>query len=266
MGLQIDALVCDLDGVVYRGGNAIDGAAEALGALRERGVRLLFATNNSRYTVEEYVVRLDGFGVAAEADEIVTSGVVLEAVLKGVGVDGMGALVVGGTGLRTAVEAAGAHVVEDPREAGLVAVGWDVDFTYEKMKAASLAVQAGALFYASNKDATFPATDGTLWPGAGAIVASIEAAGGRHAISVGKPTAPMAEFCERRLSGASNIAAIGDRPDTDLALGKDRGWTTILVTSGIISPDAVSSVDPTPDLVLGSIAELPALLDDRANR
>ncbi len=260
MSLQIDALVCDLDGVVYRGDEAIEGAVEALEVLRKRGIRLLFATNNSRYTVEEYVARLGAFGVAAAADEIVTSGVVLEEVLKDVGVEGMGALVVGGGGLRSAVEAAGAHVVEDHREAGLVAVGWDVDFTYEVMRAASLAVRAGALFYASNKDATFPATDGSLWPGAGAIVASIETAAGREAISVGKPTTPMAELCERRLAGASNIAAIGDRPDTDLALGSDRGWTTILVTSGIISPEEAAEVHPTPDLVLGSIAELPQVL------
>lgn len=262
MSLKIDALVCDLDGVVYRGDEAIEGAVEALVELRERGVRLLFATNNSRFTVEEYVMRLGNFGVAAAPDEIVTSGVVLEEVLKEVGVQGLGALVVGGEGLRSAVEAAGAHVVEDHREAGLVAVGWDVDFTYEKMRAASLTVRAGALFYASNKDATFPATDGNLWPGAGAIVASIETAGGRKAISVGKPAAPMAELCERRLGSASNIAAIGDRPDTDLALGSDRGWTTILVTSGIVSPEDAGSVEPTPDLVLGSIAELPARLDD----
>ncbi len=261
MSLRIDALVCDLDGVVYRGDEAIDGAVEALAALKARGVRILFATNNSRYTVEEYVTRLGGLGVAAEADEIVTSGVVLEAVLREVGVDGMGALVVGGGGVRAAVEASGAHVVDDHREAGLVAVGWDVDFTYEKMRVAALAVQAGALFYASNRDATFPATDGSLWPGAGAILASIETAGGREAISVGKPAAPMAELCERRLAGASRIAAIGDRPDTDLALGADRGWTTVLVTSGVISPGDAAAVEPTPDLVLGSIAELPALLE-----
>ena len=260
MSLTFDALVCDLDGVVYRGDQVIEGAPEALAALRERGVRLLFATNNSHFTVEEYVAKLAGLGISASRDEILTSGVVLGEVLEDAGVDATGAIVVGGPGLREAVESAGAHVVEDPGDAGLVAVGWDLEFTYDKLREASAAVRAGASFYASNDDATFPARDGVLWPGAGSILAAIEVAGGRKATVVGKPHAPMAEACERRLAGATNIAVIGDRPDTDLALGSSRGWTTILVTSGIVSKDDAAGVDPPPDLILDSIAELPETL------
>ena len=260
MSLRFDALVCDLDGVVYRGDQVIEGAPEALAILRERGVRLLFATNNSRSTVEDYVAKLAGLGIPASRDEILTSAVVLGEVLEDAGVDATGAIVVGGPGLREAVESAGAHVVEDPGDAGLVAVGWDREFTYDKLRAASTAVRAGVSFYASNDDATFPAGDGSLWPGAGAVLAAVEVAGGRKATVVGKPHAPMAEVCERRLTGARDIAVIGDRPDTDLALGSSRGWTTILVTSGIVSKDDASAVDPVPDLVLGSIAELPAHL------
>ncbi len=260
MSLRFDALVCDLDGVVYRGDQVIEGAPEALAILRERGVRLLFATNNSRSTVEDYVAKLAGLGIPASRDEILTSAVVLGEVLEDAGVDATGAIVVGGPGLREAVESAGAHVVEDPGDAGLVAVGHDREFTYDKLRAASTAVRAGASFYASNDDATFPAGDGSLWPGAGAVLAAVEIAGGRKATVVGKPHAPMAELCERRLTGATNIAVIGDRPDTDLALGTSRGWRTILVTSGIISKEEAAGVDPPPDLLLGSIAELPETL------
>ena len=246
MSIQIGGLVCDLDGVVYRGDEAIPGASEALAEIRAMGIRLLFATNNSRHTVEDYVSKLAGFDLDATPDEIVTSAVVLGEVLQDQDVAGLDALVLGGQGLHEAVEGAGANIVTGTHEVGLVAVGWDVDINYERLRDAGIAVRNGALFYASNSDATFPAPDGTLWPGAGAIVAAVETAGGRKATVVGKPNAPMAEVCTRRLDGVENIAVVGDRPDTDLALGTERGWTRILVTTGVIGAEEAREVVSGP--------------------
>ncbi len=256
MSLQIDALVCDLDGVIYRGDEPIEGAARAVNALRAAGVSVLFATNNSRHTVAEYVTRLEGFGIAAGADEIITSAVVLGEELSAVGVEGARAMVIGGRGLRVAVEEAGAEVVDGAGEVDLVAVGWDLEFSYEKMRRAGIAVRGGALFYASNNDATFPASDGTMWPGAGSILASIEMAGGRTAIVVGKPNEPMVEACARRLGGAHKVAVVGDRPDTDLAVGVTKGWLRILVTTGVVSPEDALGVEPAPDMIIGGLGEI----------
>jgi phosphoglycolate/pyridoxal phosphate phosphatase family enzyme len=246
--------VCDLDGVLYRGDRPIEGAADAIGRLRAAGARVLFCTNNSHFTVEQYVAKLARMGVAATPDEILTSSIVTAEALSARGLSGESALVVGGAGVRAALTDAGI-VVDGPGPPAVVVVGWDPHFAYDDMRAAASAVREGALFVATNADATFPAPDG-LWPGAGSILASIERASGRAAEVMGKPHEPMMHAAARRLEGAARIAVVGDRPDSDLAGGAARGWTTILVLSGVTGRDELARVEPRPDHVVDSIALL----------
>jgi phosphoglycolate/pyridoxal phosphate phosphatase family enzyme len=254
---DVSSLVCDMDGVLYRGTEVIPGAPEALMRLRARGIKVLFCTNNSNPTVPQYVERLASFGIESRTDEILSSAVVTEAVLRERGLAGGRALVIGGEGLREAASRAGLRIEADRQRADVdvVLVGWDRDFDYPAMRRAAAAVRKGATFIASNKDATFPASDG-LWPGAGAILASIETASGRQAEVVGKPHAPMMAAIARRLEGRGRIGTIGDRSDTDLAGGFQMGWMTILVLSGVTGRAEVPELDPQPDLVVESIADL----------
>lgn len=253
----LDGLVCDMDGVVYRGYEAIPGVADAVARWRGRGKKLVFCTNNSHFTVAEYVGKLARVGIPAVEDDVVSSGAVLAEVLRGRGAEGKKAMAVGAQGLRAGLEAA--HVTIDDGESveGLdfVVVGWDGDFDYGKMKRACLAVRAGAQLLATNSDATFPAPDG-LWPGAGSILASIEVSSGVKAEVLGKPHPPMLEAAARRLAGCRRIGIVGDRADTDLAGGVSRGWTTILVTSGVTTPAEAEHVEPRPDVILPSLASL----------
>jgi 4-nitrophenyl phosphatase len=253
----MDALVCDLDGVIYRGDEPVPGAADAVGRLRREGVRLLFCTNNSRSTVESYVTKLVNLGIPTEPGDILTSAIVTAEVLQQRGFAGKTAIVIGGEGIRRALSDVCISVKESPdvTVSDLVVVGWDPDFTYDDMKRAALAVRRGAKLIATNDDASFPAADG-LWPGAGAILASIETASGAHAEVMGKPHTPMMDAVAKRLGDASNIAMLGDRPDTDLAGGRARGWRTILVLSGVTGPADVKGLDPAPDVVLDSIGDL----------
>lgn len=254
---SLDGLVSDMDGVLYRGDEPVPGVADAVARWRARGKRIVFCTNNSHYTVAEYVAKLARLGIEAVEDDVVSSAVVLEGVLRERGAAGCKAMAVGAQGLRAAVSAAGLVVDDGDSAAGIdfVVVGWDGAFDYVKMKRACLAVRAGAHLIATNSDATFPAPDG-LWPGAGAILASIEVSGGRRAEVLGKPHAPMMDAAARRLAGCDRIGIVGDRADTDLAGGVSRGWTTILVTSGVTTPDEARGLDPRPDVILGSLAEL----------
>jgi 4-nitrophenyl phosphatase len=254
---RIDGILCDLDGVVYRGKQPIPGAAEAIASWRRRGLRIVFCTNNSSRTAEQVVAKLDAMGVPISSDEVLTSAMVTAEVLDERGATGKRAIVVGGEGLKRALALVGIVVEERPqaRRADFVLVGWDRSFDYEAMRNASMAVRAGATLIASNDDATFPASDG-LWPGAGAILASIETASGATAEVMGKPHKPMMEAAARRLDGAESIAVVGDRPDTDLAGGAAMGWTTILVLSGVTAPEARAGVVPAPDVVVNSLADL----------
>jgi 4-nitrophenyl phosphatase len=162
-------------------------------------------------------------------------------------------LVVGGEGIAEELESAGFDV--DPGgEPRLVVIGWDPEFDYDMMRRASLAVRAGATLIATNADASFPAADGELWPGAGAILSSIETATGARAEVMGKPHAPMMDAVEERLAGARAIAAVGDRAETDLAGARSKGWMTVLVLSGVVQPEDLEGLDEQPDVVARDLA------------
>jgi phosphoglycolate/pyridoxal phosphate phosphatase family enzyme len=252
---DIASLVCDMDGVLYRGADTIAGAPEAVQRLRHNGVRVLFCTNNSSQTVEQYCEKLAGMGIDTAPEDILTSAIVTAEVLNERGLTHKRVLIVGGDGMDAVARDADLEIVQEGASADIVLVGWDRDFDYPKMQRAADAVRDGAIFIASNADATFPASDGPL-PGAGAILASIEVASGRRAEVLGKPHKPMTDAIVRRLGATGSIAAVGDRPDTDLAGAFEMGWMTILVLSGVTSREAADSLHPKPDLIVDSIADL----------
>ena len=250
-----DGLVCDLDGVIYRGREPIPGAAEKIVELRERGTRVVFATNNATTTVDAYRERFEGLGIETHPDEILTSAVVTAEVIAEREWQQATTFVIGLDGIREELTKIGVPLVEGDaaREAELVVASGDWGFTYDTLRTAAFALRNGAKFIATNNDPTFPAPEG-LWPGAGAILAAVETASGRTAEVMGKPHAPMMEAAARRLGGCERIAVVGDQPATDLAGGRAMGWTTILVLTGVIhDPD---QVEPPPDIVLPSLAEL----------
>lgn len=235
------AVVCDLDGVVYRGERAIAGSGEALHALEEAGWSILFATNNSARTPEHVVDKLDRLvGYEARRDQIVTSALVAASMIE-VGP----VLVVAESGVEAAVTEAGFELTEDPEMAATVVVGIDRGITYDRIARAAEAIRRGAGFIATNQDPTFPTEHGLL-PGAGACVAAVETASGVTGINAGKPSDAMRRLIEERCPPGM-IWMIGDRPDTDLALAAWPRWRSILVLTGVTA--SAEGVSPTPDAV-----------------
>lgn len=243
-------LVCDLDGVVYRGDRAIPGAGAALERIRSAGWETVFATNNSSRT-PEYVTdklhRIAGFD--ADPSQVVTSAQVAAGLIEEGPV-----LVAGEEGLRRAVIDLGFATTEDPGLAATVVAGIDRGLTYERIADAADAVRDGARLIVTNRDPTFPSASG-LRPGAGACVAALEAAAGRTGITAGKPTDHMRRHIES-VVGHGLIWMVGDRPDTDLALARDPRWRSVLVLTGVTTSPL--DVDPTPDLVAD---DLPAAVE-----
>jgi HAD superfamily hydrolase (TIGR01450 family) len=254
MSERPDSIVCDLDGVIYRGDVEVPGAGVALGELRGAGVGLVFVTNNATKSPAETadkIKRLTRF--EAREEDVVTSA---EAAAHLVAADAPPTLLFGAAGARAPLELAGVPIVSDWREAQVVIAGLDPELSYQSLTRAVMAVNGGARLIATNTDVTYPTPEG-LWPGAGSLVAAIEAATGVTAEIAGKPHAAMRGLLHDRLAG-QRVAVIGDRPETDLALGTAEGWLTILVLSGVTaSPEGAS---PQPDLVADSIAEVPGLL------
>ncbi len=268
-------VIFDLDGVVYRGPEAVPGAAALVNALRRRGSLVRFATNNSMATRREYVERLAGHGIAATADEIVTSSYAtlqhlrthlpaLDRVLA-VGAPGLVAeLRGGGLDVTPAADAAPADWNGAPLADAYDAVvaGLDPLIDYRRLGIAAAAIRAGARFIATNADLRFPTPEG-LMPGAGAIVAALAATTGIEPLVIGKPQPEMFRaILERDGVAPPDALVIGDNPDADLVAARRAGIGSILVLTGVVDGTAADALrgERRPDRVAADPAEVGRLL------
>jgi HAD superfamily hydrolase (TIGR01457 family) len=248
-----DAILLDLDGVLYRWPEPIPGSSEAVERLRAAGKGVAFVTNNSSRTPEQVVERLASVGVRAEPGEIVTSALATAALLRERGV--ASAFVIGEDGLRTALTAAGVRLVEGSDDAEAVVIGFDRGVDYAKLRDASVLVEAGAALIASNPDPSFPAPGGEAWPGAGALLAAVETTTGVRAEVVGKPEAPLLRRALDQAGGGRPLL-VGDRLDTDIAGAVRLGWDAALVLTGSSTEEEVAGSPWAPTFVVDALRYL----------
>jgi 4-nitrophenyl phosphatase len=253
----VQAVVMDMDGVLWRGDTPLPGLHEFFEFLHQRSLPFILATNNSTKTVEAYVRTLARFGIAIGPEHIVTSAVAtaeyLRATYPG---QALRTHLVGESGLfEIMLEAGYAQVMAD---ADVVIVGMDRDLTYAKIRTASTLIRQGARFIGTNGDRTFPMPDG-LAPGSGSMLAAIEAAAGQAPFIIGKPEPVMFEMALARLGvTASQALMIGDRLETDILGGQQAGLITVLVRSGVTSPEALAASSVKPDLIFDGLPDLRA--------
>lgn len=248
----------DLDGVVWKGDRPIAGAPDTIRTLRDAGKRVAFVTNNSSETGETYAKKLAEMGAGGSPDEVVSSADATARLLEREipGLRGRLAYVIGGEGLHNAVAGVGARIAsgEDAKDASLVVVGWDQSLTFDKLRLATLAVRAGAMFVASNTDATYPAQEG-LWPGAGAIVAALRTSTGVEPLVAGKPDPGVFQVARERLGGSPALV-VGDRVETDIMAAHAAGWPAALVLSGATGVPELAAAPAWPDFVIGRLTDL----------
>lgn len=241
------AWLLDLDGVVWLSGVPIPGSVDAIARLRAAGQRVVFVTNNSFARVGDQEARLASIGVPAVGD-VVTSAMAAAGLLE----PGSTALVCGGPGVEEALHARGVTPVSDGH-ADAVVVGFNRDFDFARLQAASGAVRAGARLVGTNDDATYPTPEGEI-PGGGAILAAVAYASSSEPVVAGKPFPPMADAV-RALVGDGPHVMIGDRPSTDGLFARRLGATFGLVLSGVTKPEELP-VEPAPDIVGADLAAL----------
>ncbi|NHV60983.1 MAG: HAD-IIA family hydrolase [Candidatus Verstraetearchaeota archaeon] len=254
----IRGFLIDLDGCVYRGDTLIEGSDVAIKALKGSGRKVLYLTNNSTKTPQEYAMKLRRLGVDADPAEILTSAVATAAYMCRF--ERSLCYVIGEEALRSALAQEGFTIVEEGNEgrAKYVVCGLDRGLTYGKLAAACAAVQRGAKFIATNTDPNLPVEGGYL-PGAGSIVGAVRIATGVRPIVVGKPSRYIMEIALERLGlNKEKVAIVGDRIDIDVKAGKVAGIYTVLVSSGGYLK--VRKMGLTPDLVVRSLYDLVALL------
>jgi HAD superfamily hydrolase (TIGR01457 family) len=252
-----DTLLADLDGVVYEGKNAIEPAPSVIRGLQESGIKVGYVTNNSSRRPETVAEQLAGFGIPTRAEQVIGSaqaGVELLATLIPAGSK---VLVVGGEGLRHAVETAGFTLVEnsDAEPAGVIQ-GFAPDVAWNHLAEASYAIQRGAKWVATNQDWTIPREKG-MAPGNGTLVSAVHTAVGILPPVAGKPEPGIFHTAVKTL-GAKSPLFVGDRIDTDISGANRAGIDSAVVMTGVATRKELLGLkaENRPKFILGDLGEL----------
>ncbi len=232
---SFDALLLDLDGTVYLGGQPIDHVAPALTRAAQQGARSVFVTNNASRPPTEVATSLSGMGIPAGPADVLTSPQAAARMLTDRHAAGTKVLVVGSPWLAECISQAGLQAVTlaaDEPEA--VVQGLSMDIGWRELAEACIAIRAGADWVACNVDSTLP-TDRGLLPGNGALVAALTAATGLTPRVAGKPKSPLLDAAVELLD-AQRPLVVGDRMDTDIACAVAGKAPSLLVFTGVSTP------------------------------
>lgn len=259
--MKVAGVIIDLDGTVYRGGTILHGANRTIERLHGRGVETLFVSNNPTEPPEEYAADLATLGIDIDPRSILTAGVVTRKYLESTHADDR-IFLVGEESLRE--QLAGLRLVEDPTTAEVVVASIDRTFTYDRLHEAARAFRSrDPAFVGTDPDRLIPVSEDELAPGSGAIIGAIAATVGRDPNPMlGKPSTETAGAVVDRLdTDPADCVVVGDRLDTDIALGERLGARTVLVRTGAHAENDIADYDATPDHVVDSLGDLPTVLE-----
>ena len=255
---NIQSLIIDMDGVLWRDETPIGDLPAIFARIRERGLNFVFATNNGTKTPEQYMEKLAAFGVTVEPWQVITSALGVAHMVKGKIPVGAPVFVIGGEGVKVALQNEGYKVLhtDDAEKAHAVVMGIDREINFAKMREATLLVRRGVPFYATNPDKTFPTPRGEI-PGAGAWISVIVTATGVEPTFAGKPFPFLMEMALERLgTKKENTLVVGDRLETDIAAGQAVGCPTALVLSGVSTRAQADAWKPAPSLIVQDLEAL----------
>jgi glycerol 3-phosphatase-2 len=244
-----DLAMLDLDGVVYIGADAVAGAPEHVEQARSTGMRVAFITNNARRAPAQVAAHLRDLGLAAQAEDVVTSAQAAAQVL----LDRLGAgarvVVLGAEGLEVAVVAAGLEPVGVDDDAEALVTGYGPEVRWHDIMRAAVRIRDGLWWVASNTDLTIPTSFG-LAPGHGVLVETLRRFTGVEPVVAGKPARPLLDETIRRVGGERPLM-VGDRLDTDIEAAVNAGIDSLLVLTGVTG---------LPELVAAGPGERPTYL------
>lgn len=250
--------IFDLDGTIYVEDAIIEGVAEAIKALKARGDRVVFLTNKSIAKRVDYVNKLNSLGINVELEEVINSNYITAHYLKTHMKTGDTAYVIGEQPLFAELAEEKIELAAIPASASYVVLGWDREFTYDKLNDAFQAWRNGAKIIATNPDRTCPVQGGEI-PDCGAMIGAIEGATGEPVTMItGKPSSLMANYILNNVleMKAADCFMIGDRLETDIKMANEAGIQSVLVMTGITNSDMLEMASFQPNYVLDSVKDI----------
>ncbi|MCU1518718.1 MAG: haloacid dehalogenase [Pseudarthrobacter sp.] len=252
-----DALLADLDGVVYAGPDAIPGAVDSLLQLEGLGIGLGYVTNNASRSPAQVAAHLRELGAPAEDEQVVSSSQAAAELLASLLPPGARVLITGSPALAQEIELVGLSPVSSQDEDPVAVVqGFNPGIGWKDLAEAAYVVSAGALWVATNTDMSIPQARG-IAPGNGTLVAAVAAATGQTPLVAGKPEAPLFHAAAKRLA-ADRPLVVGDRLDTDILGGNNAGFATVAVLTGVDTRETILAARTAerPDYIISSLTDL----------
>lgn len=258
---RIRHVALDLDGTLYQGGRLFAATLPFLASLRQAGIGYTFLTNNTSLSKAGYVQKLERMGIEAGEEQISTPVDSVIAYLDDRLPEVKAIAVLGTPSLCAEFERAGFRVTWEAPSA--VVVGFDTTLTYDRLCRAAYWIRAGLPFLATHPDLVCPTDEPTLLVDCGSICACLSAATGRQPVVFGKPDPAMLRtLCSRHSLDATELAMVGDRLYTDVAMAQRAGAVSVLVLSGEASAAEAAALNRPPDFVFADVGEFGELLEE----
>lgn len=257
---QIKSFILDMDGTIYLGNELFDYTLDFLRTVEETGRKYYFFTNNSSRSQQAYIDKLAAMGIKIRPGQMMISSHVMIQYLKKYHPD-ESLYVVGTPSLLREFEAYDMPLTEiDP---DIVILGFDTTLTYEKMSKACHYVRNGCIYYGINPDWNCPIEGGDFIPDCGSMAKMIEASTGRFPEFFGKPSKHTLDYIiEETGCAPEEIAIVGDRLYTDIAVADGSPVTSILVLSGESTIKDVEKSDVKPDMIVDSLKNITELMKE----
>mgnify|MGYP006070778391 FL=1 len=254
---QVRMFVLDMDGTIYLGDRLFPFTKKFLKQVAETGRDFCFFTNNSSKNREAYLEKLSCMGIEIPPEKmLISNGVILQWLKEHH--PGASYYVVGTPPLLEDFHKEG--LVPDDPNADVVILGFDTTLTYEKLRISCDLIRAGRPVYGVNPDWNCPVEGGFI-PDCGSIAALVKASTGVQCEFFGKPSPHTLAYMLRQTGcRPEELAVVGDRLYTDIAVAAGTEVTSILVMSGETTPELLASSHTKPDLVVRDLEELEELL------
>jgi HAD superfamily hydrolase (TIGR01450 family) len=254
----------DMDGTIYRGDTLFESTDPFLSLMKELGIGYTFLTNNPSKSVTDYLEHLRDIGITATEQQLYTSTQATIEYLREEWPQINRIFALGTPSMCEEFASAGFILVPDSPKAepDAVIVGFDRTLTYDRLCRAAWWISGGKPYFATNPDRVCPTDQPTVLVDCGSICAALEAATGRKPNAVlGKPDPAMIRgILHHHGLQPHNLAMVGDRLYTDIAMARRAGALGVLVLTGETTAEQAAEASPAPDLVLPSLKELGAKL------
>jgi len=260
-------IALDMDGTIYKDNTLFPYTPRFLKTLNELNIGYTFLTNNNSISVSEYILKFQSLGLKLNEDSIYTSSMATHKYIQSMHPLAKRLFIIGTDGMQEEFRRAGYHVMSEDssQEPELVIVGFDTALTFDKLSKGAYWIKEGKPFIATHPDRTCPTDEAQVLVDCGSVCAALEVATGISPEAVpGKPNPMMLDGILQKYGlHTDEVAMVGDRLYTDIAMAKEKGVLGILVLTGETQRSDLELSDYKPDIVVNSIDDLRVLLKQK---